>query len=99
MKHLYLFLLLALQHVCFSQTNTLVRGPYLQITGANSTYICWKTNVLCDSKVLYGTVQNNLSFTSYINNSDTLHSNLLSGLIPNTKYYYTIGSSNYILQS
>ncbi len=93
MKHHYLFLLLVLQHVCFSQTNTLVRGPYLQITGANSTYICWKTNVLCDSKVLYGTAQNNLSSISYINNLDTVHSNLLSGLTPNTKYYYTVNQN------
>lgn len=93
MKFSYLFLLLALSQFSFSQTNTLVRGPYLQITGANSTYICWKTDVLCDSKVLYGTNQTNLSSMSYISNSDTLHSNFLSGLLPNTKYYYTVNQS------
>lgn len=78
---------------CFAQTNTLIRGPYLQITGPYSTYICWKTDTLCDSKVLYGTNQNSLTSTSYINNSDTLHSNLLSGLMPNTKYYYTVNQN------
>ena len=93
MKFSYLFLLLAFSQFSFSQTNTLVRGPYLQITGANSTYICWKTDVLCDSKVLYGTNQTNLSSMSYISNSDTLHSNFLSGLLPNTKYYYTVNQS------
>ena len=93
MKFFVLFFTSLLSLWCFSQTNTLVRGPYLQITGTNSTYICWKTDSLCDSKVLYGTVQNSLTSISYINNSDTLHSNLLSGLLPNTKYYYTVNQN------
>lgn len=94
MKLSYLFLILALPQFSFSQTNTLVRGPYLQITGANSTYICWKTDVLCDSKVLYGTSQSNLTSISYISNLDTLHTNFLSGLLPNTKYYYTVNQNS-----
>ena len=93
MKPLVLFFTCVLSLWCFSQTNTLVRGPYLQITGANSTYICWKTDSLYDSKVLYGTNQNSLTSVSYLGNLDTLHSNQLSGLLPNTKYYYTVNQS------
>lgn len=94
MKHACFFLFWTLSSICLSQINTLVRGPYLQITGANSTYICWKTDVLCDSKVLYGTSQSNLTSMSYISNLDTLHNNFLSGLLPNTKYYYTVNQSS-----
>ena len=81
MKSIALFFIIAIPFFCFSQTNMLVRGPYLQQTGPNSTYINWKTNVVCDSKVIYGTVQTNLSSTSYINNSDTTHSNILYWVI------------------
>ncbi|MES2515613.1 MAG: metallophosphoesterase [Bacteroidota bacterium] len=94
MKGLILFFISVLPVFCFSQTNTLLRGPYLQQTGSNSTYVNWKTNVLSDSRVIYGTIPSNLSFTSYSNNSDSLHSNLLSGLLPNTKYYYTVNQNS-----
>ncbi|MES2763080.1 MAG: metallophosphoesterase [Bacteroidota bacterium] len=94
MKSIILFLFTVLAFCSYSQVNALIRGPYLQQTGPNSTYINWKTNVLSDSKILYGTVQTNLSSMSYINNSDTMHSNLVSGLLPNTKYYYTVNQNN-----
>lgn len=93
MKGVLLFFCCVLPWFCVSQTNTIIRGPYLQQTGTNSTYVCWKTNVLCNSKVVYGISKNNLTSISYINNSDTNHCNLLSGLLPNTKYYYTVNQN------
>jgi hypothetical protein len=93
MKHFNLVIAFLLPVLCSAQVNSLVRGPYLQQTGSTSTYINWKTPTLCDSKVIYGTVETNLSLTSYVNNLDTLHSNWLSGLLPNTKYYYTVNQT------
>ena len=70
-----------------------VRGPYLQITGPNSTYVCWKTTNLCFSKVTYGTNKYNLNLVSYNSVNDTMHTNILTSLTPNTKYYYIINKN------
>jgi hypothetical protein len=94
MKSLLLFFSCVFSLLTVAQINTIVRGPYLQQTGPNSSYICWKTNILSNSKVVYGTIKSNLSSISYINNLDTNHCNLISGLLPNTKYYYTVNQSS-----
>jgi len=94
MNRFILFFILVFPGLCSSQINVIVRGPYLQQTGTSSTYICWKTNSLCNSKVLFGTSKNNLSSISYLNNPDTVHFNLLNGLLPDTKYYYAVNKDN-----
>jgi len=94
MKRALLFFITALPLFCLAQTNTIVRGPYLQQTGSVSTYICWKTSLLSNSKVVYGTSKNNLSMISFIHSSDTNHCNFIPNLLPNTKYYYIINKNN-----
>lgn len=93
MMHLIHIVVFMFPFFCFSQSDSILRGPYLQQTGPSSTYICWKTKTLCDSKVSYGIAQNSLTSVSYTNNSDTNHCNLLSGLLPNTRYYYTVNQT------
>ncbi len=93
MKQAVLFFLL-FPFFCFSQTGNIIRGPYLQQTEPTSTFICWKTTLTTNSKVKYGVSKNNLSSISYLNNSDTNHCNLLAGLLPGTKYYYTVNKNN-----
>lgn len=81
----------------FSQT--LVKGPYLQIGTQNSIIIRWETNIATDSKVTYGT--SSVALTSSVTNpaSLTSHSIQLTGLTPYTKYYYSIGTTTSVIQS
>lgn len=69
------------------------RGPYLQKGTPNSLVVRWRTSVATDSRVNYGTIPNNLN--SIV--SDALltseHELNLTGLLPDTKYYYSIGST------
>jgi acid phosphatase type 7 len=79
------------QHA-YSQTVT--RGPYLQMGGQNSITIQWRTNIVSDSRVEIGT-----SFGTYPTvitdaASITNHSIVITGLTADTKYYYRVGSSS-----
>ena len=76
---------------------SVTRGPYLQIGTPNSTVVRWRTNVATDSRVSYGTTQGSL--TSNIDNATqtTEHEVLVSGLSPNTKYFYSVGSTTQAL--
>lgn len=76
-----------------SNSQTVTRGPYLQIGTPNSIIIKWQTNTNCDTKVNYGTSL--LSLTSQTINSVLTkdHEIRISGLTPETKYFYTIGTS------
>lgn len=92
MKNLYLLLILSV-NCLIAQTVSVTRGPYLQQATPTSIIIKWKTNSATNTKVNYGTSQSNLisSITNTI--SSTIHEIKLTGLLPYTKYYYSIGST------
>lgn len=73
------------------------RGPYLQMLTPNSIHIRWKTDVATNSRVNYGT---DMSYGNLVDSSASVfeHEIKISGLNPNTKYYYTIGTSTKELQ-
>ncbi|MBK9638467.1 MAG: metallophosphoesterase family protein [Bacteroidetes bacterium] len=73
------------------------RGPYLQTTTPNSCTIHWRTDVETDSKVSYGLTQ---TFGNTVKNFDMVkdHFVKLDGLLPNTKYFYKIGSTVVVLE-
>ncbi len=75
-----------------------VRGPYLQMATPNSMSVCWRTSIPDISKVLYGTT---ISFTDSLADSSLVTDHVLniSGLLPNTKYFYAICSSDKIIHS
>jgi len=75
-------------------TSILVRQPYLQIGTPNSVIIRWKTRTFTNSKVKYGTNPANLNNEQFINTPDTVHIISLTGLQPNTKYYYSVSYTN-----
>ncbi len=77
----------------FSQTSTVIRGPYLQSGTSTSTIVKWRTSNSTDSQVWYGTDVNNLNQTVVISGSQTDHQVTVSGLVANTIYYYAIGDS------
>ena len=74
--------------------------PYLQSASPTSVYITWKTSSGSQSLVNYGTTAGNLNLSANGNNqiwTDAGYSNnyyyhtvKLTGLTPNTKYYYKI---------
>jgi len=71
----------------------LTRGPYLQIGTPTSLIVRWRTDLAGSSRVLYGTNLAALNGAAGDAASTTEHVVQLSGLQPNTKYYYSIGTS------
>jgi len=70
----------------------LIRGPYLQKASPTSVTVRWRTNVYDRSRVQYGLIPNAMEY--FVDDSTLVseHSIQLTGLQPNTKYYYTIGN-------
>lgn len=77
---------------------TLTRGPYLQKGTPASVVIRWRTNVATNSTVKYGLTAGSLTQTASYASSVTEHEVTVSGLSPDTKYFYSIGSSTQTLQ-
>ncbi|GEM_PF-1468640 len=72
---------------------SVVRGPYLQTANPTSLYIRWRTNISTNSRVRYGTNPSNLNLIS--DDSDFVFDHVvrLTGLSPNTTYYYSVGTT------
>ncbi len=82
-----------------STISSLTRGPYLQVGKEDSITIRWRTNIPTDSRVTWGT-----TFGTYTNSYDlaaltTEHIVRIGGLTADRKYWYTIGSTNQLLQA
>jgi Calcineurin-like phosphoesterase/Secretion system C-terminal sorting domain/Purple acid Phosphatase, N-terminal domain/Putative metal-binding motif len=92
---LTIFLLIAFQQGVAAQT--VVRGPYILATTPNSTIIRWKTNSPTTSKVWYGNQPDNLNQWAFATNDTSEHELQITGLNPNTKYYYAVGNANEML--
>jgi len=93
------FIFLALQlTVSATRAQVLTRGPYLQSSGPNSIIIRWRTDIASDSRVHYGLAQGAKDQTVDNAFPTTEHRVQLSGLLPHTKYYYSIGSATQMLR-
>lgn len=79
-------------HIRFA--GAVVRGPYLQSGTPTSVIIKWRTGGPSDSVVRYGTSVANLNENAYVPGAVTDHEVKLTGLLPNTRYHYAIGSSS-----
>jgi S-layer protein (TIGR01567 family) len=68
----------------------------VSVTGitANSTTITWDTNGPSDSLVKYSTESGNYTLLKYNHNNVTSHTINLTGLIPNTTYYFVVNSTD-----
>jgi hypothetical protein len=71
----------------------LLRGPYLQLGTPSSVTVKWRTDDLTDSVVRYGRGLDNLNLSATQGDLTTEHAVTLSGLAPDTKYFYSIGST------
>ncbi len=70
---------------------TIVRGPYLQTATPTSMVVRWRTDIAEPSFVSYGTERAQLTTSAKSEGVLTEHIVQLTGLKPNTKYFYTIG--------
>lgn len=77
----------------------LVRGPYLNMGTPTSIVICWGTDWTIDSRVVYGTAPDQLSSTAEDEGATLDHEIALTGLLPDTKYYYAVGTRSNLLAS
>jgi acid phosphatase type 7 len=80
-------------------SNIVSRGPYLQMGTSTAMQVRWRTPTASNSEVKIGTTYGDWTNIFRENTSTTEHIVNLSGLNPNTKYYYTIGSTTEVIQS
>lgn len=76
---------------------SLTRGPYLQQAAPTSMIVRWRTNLAVIGRVNIGPSAGTISLTSDEPSPVTDHVIKLTGLAPDTTYYYTVGSPNGIL--
>ncbi len=76
-----------------SDANLVTRGPYLQLATPTSIRIRWRTDQDTDSAVRYGLSPTQLNQTVTSAAVDNHHSLQLTGLTPETRYYYSVGTT------
>src|SRR5437867_568410 len=72
---------------------TLMRGPYLQMGTSTTQIVRWRTDVASDSRIRLGDSPGNLTTTIDVAGSATEHKVTVTGLAPNSIYYYSVGST------
>lgn len=87
-------MLLVLLSSSFAFAANVVRGPYLQSASSDSMIVRWRTDTATDSRVQYGTSAGSLTFLASNATSTTEHIVKLTGLSPNTTYFYNVGSGS-----
>lgn len=76
----------------------LERVPYLQKATQTSIYICWRTNIPIDSRVIYGTSPEALDYEVTSTDFVTDHFVHLTDLDTHTTYYYRIGNNSVLYE-
>ncbi len=69
------------------------RGPYLQRATPNAIVVRWSTSAATDSRVRYGSVAGVPTYTTDDAAVTQDHQVAVSGLIPDSRYYYSVGST------
>jgi hypothetical protein len=76
-----------------STTIEAIRGPYLQVGTPSSGIVRWRTNAPTDSRVRYGQVLGVWEGTVTDPTPTTEHEIWVGGLLPDTKYFYDVGTT------
>ncbi|HOZ90027.1 MAG TPA: metallophosphoesterase [Bacteroidia bacterium] len=76
----------------------LLRQPYLQMVADSAITIRWRTNVSCQTAVLYGNDPDSLNFSVSDSANVIDHEIRLTGLSPDTRYFYALGDGTNVLQ-
>jgi hypothetical protein len=77
----------------------LVRRPYLQMMTDSATTLVWRTDVPTTGEVQYGTDPSDLSSSVQSPVEDPNHAVRITGLEPDTTYYYAVFSAGQLLAS
>ncbi|MGH9022200.1 MAG: metallophosphoesterase, partial [Acidimicrobiia bacterium] len=90
----------ALLTLCFvwltagaAEAASITRGPYLQMGTPAGVVVRWRTDVATDSRVSYGLAPGSLTSVVEDPALTTEHVVTLSGLSPDTPYYYSVGTT------
>src|SRR5689334_11305102 len=79
------------------------RGPYLQSGSQTSITVHWRTSASSSGRLRIGTTYNAAGtytlFDQTVAASSTEHTITITGLSPDTKYFYSIGTSSTVQQS
>ena len=75
----------------------LTRGPYLQLATPTSMIVRWRTDIAVTGRVNIGPTPASVSQSFDESISTTEHSVKLTGLTPDTTYFYSAGTANGIL--
>jgi acid phosphatase type 7 len=76
----------------------LTRGPYLQMGNQTAITLRWRSNNPSDSRVEVGTTYGSYPIVVDDPVSTTEHEVRVTGLSPDAKYYYRVGSTTQVLQ-
>ncbi len=76
---------------------TVTRGPYLQLGTPSSTVVRWRTSAPVIGRVQYGQSAGAQTWAAQESTATTEHAVTLTGLLPNTTYYYSVGTDSAVL--
>jgi methionine-rich copper-binding protein CopC len=77
----------------------LTRGPYMNMGNQTAVTLRWRTDVATNSRAEVGTVHGTYPLIFNDASSVTEHEIRITGLNPDTKYFYRFGSSTQVLQA
>lgn len=88
---------MAMELVTSTGAPVLTRGPYLQIGTPGGVTVRWRSGAATNSRVRYGSSPAALANVVDDAALVTEHEMALTGLAPDTRYYYSVGSSTDVL--
>jgi Calcineurin-like phosphoesterase/FlgD Ig-like domain/Purple acid Phosphatase, N-terminal domain len=80
--------------LAYFTTAQVVRGPYLQIGTPNGVTVRWRTDLPTDSRVRFGPAPDDLGSSADDAALVTDHEVTLTGLEPETRYFYSVGTTS-----
>ena len=75
----------------------MTRQPYLQTGTPTSVIVRWVTGTATNSRVRYGLAPDSLTQSRDVTASTTDHEVKVDGLTPDTRYYYSVGSTTQVM--
>ena len=85
--------LVVVPRLSMNQGVAVTRGPYLQMGTPTSVVVRWRTNFAVESCVRYGAAPGSLTLSSCSPAPTTEHAVEVSGLFPDSLYYYSVGTT------
>ncbi|MBO0938536.1 metallophosphoesterase family protein [Fibrella sp. HMF5335] len=91
-------LLAAFVETVLAQTPVITRGPYLQMGSETAMTIRWRTDLASVGRVTYGLTTTSLTGVASETASTTEHELRLTNLLPDQRYYYSVGTPTAVLE-